>query len=176
MSTQRRTFGRPKTPSPVSRRIVVEMARMEVCDDPSATLVTFGLGSCVAVLVYDPRRRVAGMIHYMLPASETSPERAQQTPAMFGDVGIPLLFERMYAKGCRKEDLVVKAAGGGQLLGDKGTFDIGTRNCDVLRTFLQKNDMVLTREDTGGVQSRTAQMLVGSGEVRIRSKGEEVVL
>jgi hypothetical protein len=36
--------------------------------------------------------------------------------------------------------------------------------------------MVLTREDTGGVQSRTAQMLVGSGEVRIRSKGEEVVL
>lgn len=175
MTTMRRTFSR-KPQSTGVRRIVLEMARMAVSDDPASVLITYALGSCIAVMVHDPGRRVGGMLHYMLPLSKTSPEKAVETPAMFGDVGIPLLFESMYAKGCQKQDLVVKVAGGGKLWDDKGTFDIGKRNYTVLRKMFWKNGILIAGEDVGGARSRTAQLFVGSGEVRIRSKGVEVTL
>jgi chemotaxis protein CheD len=100
--------------------LTVDISDMKVSTDPDDHIVTYALGSCIAVMIHDPVRRAAGMIHYMLPLSETSPEKAKVKPAMFADTGIPLLFQSMYAVGCKKSDLVVKVAGGGALYDDKG--------------------------------------------------------
>lgn len=179
MSAKRKTFSRnrPTTASNLgAKRVVVDMAAMAVSDDPSAVLITYALGSCIAVIVHDPRRLVGGMLHYMLPLSKTSPEKAEQNPAMFADVGIPALFERMYSMGCQKSDLVVKVTGGGKLWDDKGTFDIGKRNYTVMRKMFWKNNVLISGEDIGGAKSRTVQLFVATGEVRVRAKGEEVTL
>ena len=92
--------------------ITVDIADLKVSADPDAVIVTYALCSCIAVIVYDPVRKAGGMIHYMLPMSETSPEKARERPAMFADTGIPLLFHSMYALGCKKQNLIVKVAGG----------------------------------------------------------------
>ena len=156
--------------------LIVDIADLKVSNDPSQVIVTYALGSCIAVLLYDPQVRVAGMIHYMLPLSSVSPEKAQQKPAMFADTGIPTLFEAMYRMGAKKENLVVKVAGGGKLYDDKGTFDIGRRNYTVLRKMFWKNNIMIEAEDVGGSKSRTARLFVADGRATIHSQGEETEL
>jgi chemotaxis protein CheD len=156
--------------------VTVEISDLRVTADPEAVLVTYALGSCIAVIVHDPVRKVGGMIHYMLPLSEVSVDKAKAKPAMFADTGIPLLFKTMYGFGCEKRELVVKVAGGGALYDDKGLFNIGKRNYTVLRKMFWKAGIIIAAEDVGGAKSRTTRLWIGSGRCTITSQGEEAEL
>mgnify|MGYP001168784898 CR=1 FL=1 len=157
-------------------RIVVDMAALAVTKNPGDVLITYALGSCVAVIVYDPVRKAGGMIHFMLPLSSTNPEKAKQKPGMFADTGVPQLFHSMYELGCNKSDLIVKVAGGGQLYDDKGTFEIGKRNTTMVRRMLWKSNVLIAAEDTGGAKSRTVSLDVATGRCVVKSQLEEVEL
>jgi chemotaxis protein CheD len=149
--------------------LTVGIGGLEVTADRSAVLITHGLGSCIAVICYDPIHKVGGMLHFQLPTSTLSPERAKDSPGTFADTGIPLLFERMYALGAHKQDIIVKAAGGGNFHGDNGTFDIGKRNHTMMRKIFWKAQVLVRSEDVGGSRSRTARLFVDSGNVTIQS-------
>lgn len=153
--------------------LTIDISDLKVSADPEVLLVTYALGSCIAVMVHDPVRQAAGMIHYMLPLSATSPEKAKARPAMFADTGIPLLFQSMYTLGCKKADLVVKVAGGGALYDDKGLFSIGKRNYTIMRKMFWKTGVIISAEDVGGARSRTVRLHVGTGRCTISSQGEE---
>lgn len=154
--------------------ITVAIGGLEVSDDRSGVLVTHGLGSCVAVMTWDPVVRIGGMLHFQLPLASLSPDRALVTPGTFADTGIPLLFEKMYMLGAKKRDIVVKVAGGGSFHGDTDTFDIGRRNYTMMRKIFWKNQVLIGAEDIGGNRSRTARLFVDTGQVTIQS-GSEVV-
>ncbi len=156
--------------------IVVDIADLAVSQDPAATLVTYSLGSCIGVTIWDPAVHVGGMLHYMLPDSQLSPDKARASPAMFADTGIPKLFRAAYELGALKSRLVVKIAGGSQLLDDHGTFNIGKRNYLALRKIFWKNGVLIKAENVGGNISRTLRLELGSGLVSFRSRNEEVVL
>ena len=160
----------------MSTTLTVEISDLKVTADPDALLVTYALGSCIAVMVHDPVRVAGGMIHYMLPLSETSPEKARVRPAMFGDTGIPLLFRSLHGLGCDKRNLVVKGAGGGAIHDDRGLFSIGKRNYAVLREIFSKAGVFIRAEDVGGARSRTARLQVRTGRCTVASQGEEVEL
>ncbi len=152
--------------------VTVGIGELHVSGDRTAVLVTHGLGSCIAVIAYDPVRRIGGMLHFQLPSSALSPDRATQSPGTFADTGIPLLFERMYALGSRKGDIVVKAAGGGNFHDDNGTFDIGRRNHTMMRKIFWKAQVLVSAEDVGGSKSRTARLYLDTGQVTIQSGSE----
>jgi chemotaxis protein CheD len=152
--------------------ITVGIGELEVTADRAAVLVTHGLGSCIAVISYDVRRKIGGILHFQLPSSALSPERAVRSPGTFADTGIQLLFERMYALGSRKEDVVVKAAGGGNFHDDSGTFDIGRRNITMMRKIFWKAQVLVRAEDVGGCKSRTARLYLDTGQVTIQSGSE----
>lgn len=156
--------------------VTIDISDMKVSAAPDAVLVTYALGSCIAVMVYDPVVRVGGMIHFMLPFSKTAPEKAAERPAMFCDTGVPILFESMYRLGAKKENIIVRIAGGGKLWEDSGTFDIGRRNYTALRKLFWINNVIITAEDVGGNKSRTARLYLSDGRVTISSKGVEVEL
>lgn len=158
------------------KSITVDISDIQISNGPQDLLVTYALGSCIAVIVYDPVAKVGGMIHYMLPLSSTSPEKAEKKPAMFADTGVPLLFEKMYKLGAKKENMIVKVAGGGKLYDDNGTFDIGKRNYTVLRKIFWKNNVIIQAEDVGGAKSRTARLYIDTGRTTISSGGETVEL
>lgn len=149
--------------------LTVGIGGIAVTAAPGAVLITHGLGSCIAVMLHDPRRKAAGMLHFQLPTSTLSPARAAEEPGTFADTGIPLLFERMYALGCRKQDLVVKVAGGGSFNDPNGTFDIGRRNHTAMRKIFWKAQVLVAAEDVGGNRSRTARLFVDSGQITIQS-------
>ena len=156
--------------------MTVDISDFAVSRDPKVTLVTYALGSCIAVVAYEPALMVGGIIHYMLPLSRVNPDKAKCRPAMFADTGIPLFFESLYERGCSKQNLVVKVAGGGCLHDDNGTFNIGKRNYTVLRKMFWKNEVMITSEDVGGSKSRTVRLHVGTGRVVVSSQGQEVEL
>ncbi len=160
----------------VDGKIVVGVADIALCDDPSATLVTYALGSCIGVCIYDPVAHVGGLLHFMLPESKINAERASQTPAMFADTGVPLLFKGAYELGARKGRLIVVAAGGAEVLADDGHFKVGSRNRTMLRKLFWKNNILLSADDTGSSLSRTMILKMSDGEVIVRSKGKERTL
>lgn len=155
---------------------VVDIADLAVSGEARVGLITHSLGSCIGVTIWDPEVRVGGMIHYMLPESRISPDKAQSHPAMFADTGIPLLFRSAYALGATKKRLMVKVAGGSQLLDDRGVFSIGKRNYVTLRKIFWKNGILIDAEDVGGSISRTLRLEVSNGRVTVKNRNGEVEL
>jgi len=155
---------------------VVDIADLRVSNDPCTDLVTYSLGSCVGVTIWDPEVCVGGMVHYMLPESSISPEKAKTNPAMFADTSIPALFRAAYALGAVKQRLQVKVAGGSSLLDDKGTFNIGKRNYVMLRKIFWKNGILIDAEHVGGSLSRTMKLNIETGRVTLKIQGKEITL
>ena len=151
--------------------LVVGVADCQVSNQREDVLVTYALGSCIAVAIHDPVAGVGGLLHYMLPESAISPAKAGENPYMFADTGIPLLFRRSYECGADKRRLVVRVAGGAQVMDPEGVFNIGKRNYLALRKILWKAGVLLQGEDVGGNLSRTVRLEVGSGRFWLRGPG-----
>ena len=152
---------------------IIGVADMKVSNNPDDVIVTYALGSCLGVTVYDPVAQVGGMLHVMLPLSAGDPGKAAVRPFMFVDTGVPRLFIECYKAGARKQRIVVKAAGGAcRLNGEREDyFEIGKRNFIILRKILWKNGLLLKAHDVGGHNSRTISLSIGTGEVTQKSNG-----
>ena len=139
-------------------------------------IVTYALGSCLGLTVYDPIAQVGGMLHAMLPLSNINPKKAEANPFMFVDTGVLKLFKKVYSMGGQKTRLVVKAAGCGQPLGKNVMFKIGDRNYTILKKLLWKNGILLNAKDIGGTGGRTVYFDLSTGRTIISSKGLETEL
>ncbi|MGO9017840.1 MAG: chemotaxis protein CheD [Syntrophobacteraceae bacterium] len=149
-------------------RRVIGVADMVVSDSPEDLLITYSLGSCIAVIIFDPLASVGGMLHYMLPESSLDPEKAKKNPSMFADTGITRLFKNSYQMGAKKENIVVKSVGGAQMLDPNGIFNIGKRNCLAMRKIFWKNNVAIAAEHVGGEINRTVRLEMDSGRVIVK--------
>ena len=145
---------------------------MKISTDPDDVLVTYSLGSCIGVTLYDPAACVGGMIHCMLPLSKIDPAKAKANPQMFTDTGVPALIQGVIDAGAQKKNLIAKVVGAAKLLDEKGTFKIGERNYVVLRKIMWKNNILIAAEDTGGTVARTMYLYMDSGKTVVRSLGQ----
>jgi chemotaxis protein CheD len=162
--------------SATQKSIVVDIADFAVCKDQDTTLITYSLGSCIGLSIWDQVNKVGGMLHFMLAESTISPEKAKIQPGMFADTGIPTLFKSAYALGAEKKNIIVKVAGAAQLMDAKGVFNIGKRNHLALRKILWRNNVMIDKEDVGGFEGRTMRLEIGTGRVLIKSKTGEYEL
>jgi len=155
-------------------KVIVSIADMKVTKNAQDALITYSLGSCIGVVIYDPLAKVGGLLHFMLPDSQIDPQKAQKNPWMFADTGIPSLFKEAYKFGAEKERLQVKVAGGSQIMDGAGYFNIGKRNYMALRKILWTNGVLINAEDVGGNGNRTVTLEVASGKVLVKNSGSEV--
>ena len=153
-------------------QIVVGMADCKIGDAPGQVLATYALGSCIGLAVHDPKANVGGLLHFMLPDSGIDPARGRDNPWMFADTGIPLLLNQVYARGASKKRLIVRAAGGANMMELQNGFDIGRRNYLAMRKILWKSGILVHGEAVGGVRSRTVRLEVGSGKFWLQEAGE----
>jgi chemotaxis protein CheD len=157
---------------------VVGIADCAVTSNANDTLVTYALGSCIALTVYDPVTRVAGLVHYLLPDIKLDSARGEKNPYLCASTAIPLLFQRAYQAGADKRRLVVRIIGGAQVMDDNGIFQIGKRNALAARQILWKAGVLIQGEETGGSVSRTVRLEVQTGKVWVREGagiGKEMV-
>lgn len=118
-------------------------------DRPISTL----LGSCVAVCLWDPQLRVGGMNHFMLP-SFTKTNTRDLDVLLCGDYSMEALMNGMLARGARKPRLQAKAFGGGNVLASLAGVNIGERNVQFAREWLQREGVTLVASDFLGTWSR----------------------
>lgn len=150
---------------------VIGIAEMAVSANPDDILVTYALGSCLGIALWDPRARVGGLLHAMLPTAELDRERARANPERFVDTGVPALFRACYRLGAEKSRIVVRVAGGARMVGTSGadTFQTGKRNLLMFKKLLWKNGVLLKGEDTGDSLSRTVTLDLTSGEFLVKT-------
>lgn len=140
------------------------------------TLITYALGSCIGVCLYDPVLKLGGLLHIMLPLNM---EAGRKNPLKYADTGMAEMLRQMEAKGANRARLVAKIAGGAKMFEVSGGAlgNIGQRNIESIRIQLKKHGIRLLNEDVGGTVARTMLMDVATGTVSIRSYGRpEVVM
>lgn len=149
--------------------VVVGVGDCQLSADPASALVTYALGSCIAVAIWDPVARVGGLLHFMLPgAGPGGAASATPQPYRYADTGTPLLFRSAYRLGADKRRLVVRLAGGAAVVDDGGLFNIGKRNYAAVRRILWQAGVIVHGEDVGGAVSRTVRMEIGTGRMMVR--------
>ena len=153
--------------------LAVGVGDVKLSGNTAETLVTYGLGSCIGVTIWDPVTRVGGLLHFMLPESQSDPEKARKNPALYADTGIPLLFRSAYQLGADKQRLVVRVAGGAQVLDGNGVFNIGKRNYLAMKKIFWKAGVLVHAEEVGGNTSRTLRLEIATGKLLLQEAGEE---
>jgi chemotaxis protein CheD len=149
--------------------IKVGMADLKVGSAPD-TLISYGLGSCVGIAIYDGVAKVGGLAHIMLPDSSQS--RKGENPAKFADTAIPILVKDMIKLGAVQQRLIAKIAGGAQMFNFSGSNDvlrIGERNAEAVKMVLQKEGIRIVSEDVGGSHGRTVELILDSGIYKIKT-------
>lgn len=153
--------------------IKVGMADLNVCVSPNA-LTTLGLGSCVGIVLYDPVRKIAGMVHIMLP--DSTKILNNENKAKFADTGIDLLINQMIAIGADRRILIAKIAGGAQMFAFGANNDmmrIGERNVEATKLKLGQLGISIKAEDTGLNYGRTIEFYPENGSLLIKSVGKD---
>ncbi|MGM9539428.1 chemotaxis protein CheD [Anaerovibrio sp.] len=155
--------------------IKVGMADYKVGRAPD-TLISYGLGSCIGISLYDPQTKIGGLLHIMLPDSNQS--RANENRAKFADTGIPDMLEELVRMGAVKSRLVAKLAGGSQMFAFANASDImrvGLRNASASKEILKKLSIPIVGEDTGGSYGRTVQIDLSTGVYKVKTidKGDK---
>jgi chemotaxis protein CheD len=131
-------------------------------------LLTVGLGSCVAVMLYDAEAKVGGMAHILLPSPAVS--RRDQKPGKFPQTAIPLLLQEMVGRGARVGRITARIAGGASMftnLQPAGTIQMGERNLVAVRTALTHHSLPLVGSEVGGDFGRTVRLFVDDGRIEV---------
>ena len=149
--------------------IVIGISDFKVSNNINDVLITYALGSCVGVTIYDPVVKVGGLLHFMLPESSLDMRKAGENPAMFADTGIPILFKTCYELGAKKKRMIVKVAGGASILDDANFFRIGQKNVTAMKKLFWKNNVFIEGEDTGSNCNRTFSIHISTGKVFVRT-------
>lgn len=160
----------------MKHEIPVKVADQAVASAGS-TLVTLGLGSCVAIALYDPAARVGGLAHVLLP--EPSLSRDASNPAKFATTAVPLLIERMLQMGARRTRLTARLAGGASMFGNlltSATFNMGERNIVAARAALAAAGVPIRGEEVGGERGRSVRFHVADGRVVVSSVACEPIV
>jgi chemotaxis protein CheD len=145
---------------------------------PDDTLVTLGLGSCVAILLHDAEARVGGLAHILLP--EPALSRDQGNASKFATTAVPALVQEMARMGARPGRLKARLVGGAamfQTLMVPGSLNMGARNIIASRQALEQAGIPVVAEEVGGDYGRSVRFYVGAGKTTVSSVGKaDVVL
>jgi chemotaxis protein CheD len=153
----------------------VQIGEMVVSANPAEVLVIYGLGSCVAICLYDPIARVGGMLHALLPGHGWS-KNGHGTPSRFVDQGVPLLLEALTIRGAQPDRITAKLCGGAQMVtvsDIRRALNVGEYNVLAAKQALRVAGLKLTGKVVGGQQGRTIKLYIATGQVTVKTMGQE---
>ena len=153
----------------VVKNVVIGIADYGIARPPEM-LVTYALGSCVGICLYDAQIRLAGMAHILLPDSTKITNNDQKKK--FADTCIIELINFMIKNGASKSRIKAKIAGGAQMFavsGDSSISNIGVRNIEAVKKVLAANNIFIVAEDTGQNFGRTQFFDPATGVMLIKS-------
>lgn len=137
--------------------------------DPAATFLINGLGSCIALALFDPEARVGGLCHIVLPEGEGTPHPDE--PAKYANHAVPYAMRQIARLGANPRKVLAKIAGGAHLFqaAYAPLLQIGQRNIAAVEAVLSASGIRLVASDTGGKSGRSITFRLQNGEMEIRT-------
>lgn len=135
------------------------------------TLITYALGSCIGICLWDPLLKIGALVHIMLPINM---EKNRTSPFKYADTGIRLTLTKMEQMGAKRTRIVAKIAGGAKMFnvpGNGSLGNIGQRNIESVHQVLRLEGIRLLKEDVGGSAARTLFFDVATGEGTVKIYG-----
>ena len=157
--------------------IKVGLADYKTCKFPDS-LITYGLGSCIGIAIFDSKTKLGGLAHIMLPDSSNA--KPTENPAKFADKCLPLMVNELIQRGASKYNIQAKIAGGAQMFALNKATDImriGERNEESVKATLKSLNIPIMASDTGGNYGRTVELILETGKFKIKTinKGEKEI-
>lgn len=152
-------------------KLVVGIADMKMASR-EGMLITYALGSCIGICLYDPVLRLAALVHVMLPLNM---ETGRKSPLKYADSGIRETLKQMEARGAKRSRITAKIAGGARMFdvpGNGSLGNIGQRNIESVHMTLKREGIKLLKEDVGGSVARTLLFDASTGQACVRSYGK----
>jgi chemotaxis protein CheD len=148
--------------------IPVGLGELKFSNDPNDVLVAYGLGSCIGISVHDPKSKVTGLLHAVLPENNNKDPLSPK----FVDSGIQALVKELTNHAVDLNRVTFKMVGGANMLVANGlTFNIGERNIAAAKELLRKQKIRIASEEVGGNIGRTMRVYIFDGRVTVRSLG-----
>ncbi len=144
------------------------IGEMKIAHNPGL-LIVMGIGSCIALALYDGYVKVGGIAHIMLPDSRGG--RRTKKSCKFADVAVLILLEEMLRHDAKKKQIVAKIAGGASMFSVMDTLQIGEKNAIVVKEALKEEGIKLVAEDIGGNYARSVILDTCTGELTVKAKG-----
>ena len=143
--------------------IEVEIAHSKIARDPD-NLIARGLGSCVVVMLYDPRLKIGALSHAVLPYHE---KQKDNNPARFVDTSIDDMLHKMIALGCTRKNIEAKIIGGANMFPGIES-SIGKDNVRSAKEKLRNEGIKIAGEVTGGTIGRSIEFSAKNGLVTVK--------
>lgn len=156
-------------------KLIVGIADMKMAKG-DGMLVTYALGSCIGICLYDPLPKLGALVHIMLPLNL---ETGRTHPLKYADTGIRDTLRQMVLRGANKSRITAKIAGGAKMFdvsGSSSLGNIGQRNIESVRIVLKNEGVRLLKEDVGGSVARTLLFDVSNGIGCVRSYGKPEII
>lgn len=156
----------------MSGEVSVGISDMKIVYAPDI-LISYALGSCVGICIVDTAKKIAGMVHILLPTNNTSDKNLFK----YADTGIPEMVKKMETLGCMRGRMVAKIAGGAKMFEIKGNTSIGNigeRNVIATKESLAKLNIRIIAQDVGENYGRTILFDSVTGELKIRSFAKNI--
>ena len=154
----------------MSETITIGITEAKVATAP-AILVSYGLGSCIAIALYDPETKVGGLAHPLLPEPVAEPAGSTLS-AKYTNHAVDLLLAELLENGCALPRVVAKLAGGASMfdsLYQNFRAVVGERNLAAAKEALERHGIPIVAEDTGGDFGRSVEFNTATGKMVIRA-------
>ena len=149
--------------------IVIGIGEYAVTTESGESIVTYALSSCVAMTVYSPIRKVAGMVHISMPYYHARSSNLKDNLWAYADRAVPMLIEKICNEyNCSKSELEIRIYGGAESNNRLDMFKIGSRNVEAVNKELSLLNLSTIYSDTGGNKSRTIALFSDTGDVSVR--------
>ncbi len=154
----------------MSNLVIVGISDQQIVNPPD-TLITYALGSCVGICLHDVVMKVAGLSHVLLPAAFKGDHNGEIYK--YADTAIEALIRTMEKKGCHRNRITAKIAGGANMFITTG-ISIGERNVEMVKQELLRLKIKLLAEDTGLNYGRTVTFNPTDGSMTVKSVGRGI--
>ncbi|MCK5599081.1 chemotaxis protein CheD [bacterium] len=154
----------------VDTNLFVKAGELKTAQAPS--VLKSVLGSCVGLTIWDPVKKIAGLAHIFMPKSDGKIV-SDNLRAKFADTAVHELVNEILAAGSRKYNLEAKLIGGCNMLGKDGALSVGKRNAMMVKEKLRELHIHLIYEDVGGKYGRYIALDCESGELTVKTLGQE---
>lgn len=153
----------------MENKLIIGIADMKMAKN-SGMLVTYALGSCIGICLYDSLAKLGAMVHIMLPLNM---EAGRTNTMKYADTGIRETIKLMESRGALRSRITAKIAGGAKMFEvNGGTLgSIGQRNIESVHMCLKREGIRLLKEDVGGTVARTLLFDVSTGTGCVRCYG-----